>query len=143
MIRSQVRTLVFEKRSCIATRRPWTFRGPLLSGPASPGRAECEAGNPGLRHIIDCNSANGFSTGTFFRFTIGQGMAAIAGFALAFAFLPMPVAIVLSIVTLLQVLRSRLVQRRLSRPDPCMEKGSAACLVASACSLEPRSAPSS
>jgi hypothetical protein len=47
-----------------------------------------------------------------FRFTIGQGMAVIAALAVAFAFLPMPAAIVLSLVTLLLVLRSRLLRRR-------------------------------
>jgi hypothetical protein len=58
------------------------------------------------------------STRHVFRFTIGQGMAAIAALAVAFAFLPMPGAIILSLVTLFVMLRSRLRRRRHSVSDP-------------------------
>jgi hypothetical protein len=55
-----------------------------------------------------------------FRFTIGQGMAVIAALAVIFAFVPMPAAIFLILITLLLVLHLLVAARRTNRSIPSL-----------------------
>ena len=65
MIRSAGAYFDFRKRSCVATRWQRTSRSPLLSGLARADCAECQAGKPDLRHLLDRDFADGFSTARF------------------------------------------------------------------------------